>query len=145
MPRTSSIGTSSSPYYNGLTYQSYAYDIDPAGQVVGMAERAVPRDFYGAALWPASGKPPTSLEGNGSVLQAAYGVNARGQVVGVGLCGGRGHACAWEAGQLRNLGSLDYDGQSQPLAINDSGVAVGWADGRRSGPPACPGVARASL
>src|SRR5438105_162633 len=24
------FGTSSSPYYNGLTYQSYAYDIDPA-------------------------------------------------------------------------------------------------------------------
>ena len=125
------FGTSSSPYYNGLTYQSYAYDIDPAGQVVGMAERAEPRDFYGAALWLAGGKPPVSLEASGYVLQAAYGINGRGQAVGVGRCGGLGNACLWEAGQLRNLGWLDYavyDGQSQPLAINDSGVVVGWAD-----------------
>ena len=125
------FGTSSSPYYNGVTYQSYAYDIDPAGQVVGMAERADARDTYGAALWPVDGKPPVSLEANGYVLQAAYGTNGRGQVVGVGRCGGLGNACLWEAGQLKNLGWLDYaiyDGSSQPLAINDSGVAVGWAD-----------------
>lgn len=125
------FGTSSSPYYDGLTYQSYAYDIDPVGNVVGMAERAEPRDFYGAALWPAGGKPPVSLEASSYVLQAAYGINGRGQAVGVGRCGGLGNACLWDAGQLRNLGWLDYavyDGQSQPLAINDSGVAVGWAD-----------------
>src|SRR5574341_775269 len=32
------FGSSSGPVYNGVTYQSYAYDIDPAGQVVGKAE-----------------------------------------------------------------------------------------------------------
>jgi len=124
------LGSSSSPVYNGVTYQSWAYDIDPAGQVVGQAESPGPEDPYYPALWPADGKPAIRLEANGNGLNVAYGINRRGQVVGLGSCGGKGNACLWEAGQLTNLGWLDYavyNAQSQPLAINDSGVAVGWA------------------
>jgi probable HAF family extracellular repeat protein len=122
------FGTSSSPFYDGLSYQSYAYAINPSSQVVGMAELAQPRDFYHGALWASDSQPPISLDTNGSVLQVAYGINALGQVVGVGLCGGRGVACIWDAGHLSNLGSLDYDGQSEPLAINNQGDVAGWAD-----------------
>ena len=125
------LGSSSSPVYKGVTYQSWAYDIDPAGQVVGQAESPGPADPYYPALLPADGEPAIRLEANGNGLDVAYGINGRGQVVGHGSCGGLGNACLWDAGQVRNLGWLDYaiyDGLGQPLAINDSGVVVGWAD-----------------
>lgn len=58
------FGTPSSPYYNDLPYGSYAYAIDPAGRAVGMAERAEPREFYGAALWPVDEKPISFVKGD---------------------------------------------------------------------------------
>lgn len=120
------FGSSSGPVYNGVTYQSYAYDIDPAGQVVGKAESPQTADIHYPVLWPADGAPPIRLEANGDGLFTAYGINGRGQVVG--LCGGQANACMWGSGQLSALPSLPYTYPgSQPLAINDSGVAVGWS------------------
>jgi probable HAF family extracellular repeat protein len=108
-------------------YRAYPYDIDPAGHVVGMAESSENSGLFGAALWLAPDGRLASLNADGIVLQVAYGINAIGQVVGVGGCGEMGTACVWENGRLRDLGSLDYDGRSEPLAINDNGDVVGWA------------------
>jgi probable HAF family extracellular repeat protein len=127
---------SSTPVYNGITYQSWAYDINPSGEVVGQAESPEPGDVYYPALWPGEGKPARRLEANGNGIYTAYGINGRGQVVGLGSCGGMGNACLWNADQVTNLGWLDYavyDGRSQPLAINDSGVVVGWEDAAPTG------------
>jgi probable HAF family extracellular repeat protein len=107
-------------------YRTYPYDIDPTGRVVGMAEQESPRDVFRGAMWHTSATP-VSLDAGGVVLLVAYGINAVGQVVGVGGCGEMSLACLWEAGELKDLGSSGYDGFSEPLAINNDGDAVGWA------------------
>ena len=130
------LGSSSGPVYDGIVYQSYAYDINSAGEIVGKAETPEGGDAFYPSLWPADGGRAIRLEANGNGLGWAYGINGQGQVVGVGSCGGLGMACLWDGQQVTNLGWLDYavyDGLSQPLAINDSGVAVGWADAAPTG------------
>ena len=128
---------SSSPVYNGITYQSYAYDINATGQIVGKAETPEPGDAFYPALWPTGGGGAAiRLESNGNGFDMAFGINGQGQAVGQGSCGGLGMACFWDGHQVTNLGWLDYavyDGHGQPLAINDSGVAVGWADAAPDG------------
>jgi probable HAF family extracellular repeat protein len=126
------FGTSSSPSYNGITFKSYAYALDPSGRAVGMAENADARESLRGAIWSDEGAP-SALDANGIVLEVAYGINARGQIVGKGRCGDMGTACIWDEGQLRTLGTLDYDGFSTPLAINNRGEAVGWAEASPAG------------
>ena len=112
---------------------SYAYAINAAGRTVGMAENAAPRESLRGAIWGAGDRFPSNMDANGIVLEVAYGINAMGHVVGKGRCGDMGTACLWDGTQLVTLGTLDYDGFSTPLAINDRGEAVGWAEASPSG------------
>jgi len=91
-----------------------------------MAEREPLNGSFGGALWSAN-DTPVRLSAGGTILVAAYGINALGQVVGPGACAEQGTACLWEAGGVTDLGSLDYGGYSEPLAINNHGDVVGWA------------------
>lgn len=128
------FGNSSSPSYQGRSFKSYAYAINQAGQVVGMAEDEVPREGLRGAIWPAAaGSAPTAMNAGGVVMEVAYGINAAGHVVGYGRCGEMGTACLWEGGQLRSPGWLDYPGFSMPLAINNRGEVAGWSQAAPGG------------
>lgn len=80
----------------------------------------------------------------GDLDGAATEINDRGQIVGIsGKCDqavGRftaRHAVIWENGRVHRLGSLGGVAWNTPMAINNHGVVVGFADlpGDRSGNP----------
>jgi len=115
---------------------SIAYFVNAQGQVAG--------DSYTNAIPnPTTGEPtvdPFFWENGhivdigtlGGVLGGVYGLNNRGQVVGVSALeadpNGHQHAFLWEGGSLRDLGTLggSFD-FSWANGINDSGEIIGIA------------------
>lgn len=92
---------------------SFAFDINNAGQVVGTSSFA--GSFASqATMW--NGSTATAL-GSG----AAYSINNRGQVAGVGS----GGATVWSGGAATTLSPLGAGGSSAAYGINDSGQVVG--------------------
>ncbi len=119
---------------------SYAYAINAAGQIVGMAENEPPTVFgiFGASvtakeatgvLW--SGKTKTALPPlSGDVGSAAYGINNAGVVVGQSVdAKGTVRACLWRDKKPVDLNAAVPGGSGWTLtrasAINNRGWIVG--------------------
>jgi probable HAF family extracellular repeat protein len=118
----------SSIVWNGTTPTSlgpntYAYDINDAGQIAGYIPFG--RDAYHAAIW--NGGTPTDLGTLGGTHSYAYGINSSGQVVGLSTLAGNsgmGHATLWNGTVATDLGALGGSG-SWARRINDAGQIVG--------------------
>ena len=67
----------------------------------------------------------------------AYGINERGQIVGVSTTSTGVHAVLWENGSITDLGTLPGHNYSEALGINERGQIMGlsgvWADGCNAG------------
>lgn len=65
----------------------------------------------------------------GGPFSHAFGINARGQVVGSSsIASGDFHAFLWEDGEMTDLGTLPGAFQSFAVGINNRGQVVGRAD-----------------
>ncbi len=128
---------------DGLPGFPYAQPLglSDAGVVVGSARKsAVPGDAVGARAFAAQGTRMRDLGTLGGPYSHAFAVNLRGQIVGkadlaprpewiasaLGLPPVATHAFLWEAGKMRDLGTLGGD-TSRAHAISESGVVVGQA------------------
>jgi probable HAF family extracellular repeat protein len=104
---------------------SWAYEINNSGQVVGYAENAAGRSR--AFLWTSGGglQDLGTLGGNES---RAYSINNSGKVVGVAQnAAGYWRAFSWTAGGgMEDLGTLGGN-ESEAKGVNDAGAVVGSA------------------
>lgn len=129
------------PTFGGT--HGFATGTNNFGQTVGWAENRVeddtcnaPQRFqFRAALWDRDGRihelPPLATDRT----SAATALNDRGQVVGIsGACSNAvgeysaAHAVLWEHGVPRDLGDLGGKAWNTPMAINQQGVVVGFAN-----------------
>ena len=95
---------------------SEAVAINNSGQIAGYASGAT---SFHAALW--QNGTISDLDTGRTAGSAAYGINARGQVVGV-----NGFTAAlWDNGSFTDLGALPNQHGSFANAINDTGQIVG--------------------
>jgi probable HAF family extracellular repeat protein len=123
----------------------YAAGVNNLGQVVGWSETSFhdPTCITGtevlqflATLWAPGTNQPTELRPlPPDPDSAATAINDRGQVVGIsGLCsvavGGASaeHALLWENGVPHDLGNIGGKAWNTPVAINNRGVIVGFAN-----------------
>lgn len=99
---------------------SEAYAINSLGAITG-------RSINRAIIWD----PVQGLRYIGdaqSAVTEGFGLNDRGEVVGITTAGGFLHAFFWdEAGGMRDMGTLAGQGYSRAYAINNSGQAVGYS------------------
>lgn len=103
---------------------SYAYDINERGQVVGEAKDAGQK--LRAFLWQDGAMAQLPQIQNG--IAAALAINEGGVAVGYSKDGAGGRfATRWEDGVLSVLPGLGDD--SAAFAINDAGVIVGYSAG----------------
>jgi len=125
-------------------YDGYAAGVNNEGKVVGWAENTVHDPtcsgsqvlqfeavVWGPKLNQMTQLPPFPPDPD----SAATAINDKGQVVGIsGLCsvavGGASaeHALLWENGVPTNLGNLGGGAWNTPVAINNQGVIVGFAN-----------------
>ena len=81
--------------------------------------------------------PTASQYGRLGPFAAAYGINNRGQIVGVSTTLTGVHAVLWENGIPTDLGTLDGHNYSEAFGINERGQIMGisgvWADGCNAG------------
>jgi probable HAF family extracellular repeat protein len=116
-----SLGTLGAPFQ----CCSEAFDINPAGQIVGRSTTA--DDVDHAFLWTKG--VMTDLGTLGGTTSAATGINPSGQVVGgSATAAGRGHAFLWAKGVMTDLGTLGGNSStagSDAAAINPAGQVVG--------------------
>ena len=123
----------------------YAAGVNNAGQVVGWSETSFhdPTCVTGtevlqflATIWSPGTNQPTALSPlSPDPDSAATAINDRGQVVGIsGLCsvavGGASaeHALLWEGDVPHDLGNIGGKAWNTPVAINNHGVIVGFAN-----------------
>ena len=129
----------------------FATGTNNRGQTVGWAENTV-RDpsclppqvlQFRAAVWgPRTNQirelPPLP----GDTTSAATAINDRGQVAGIsGICSNAvgeysaAHAVLWENGQATDIGNLGGVAWNTPMAINQRGDVVGFANAPDTDPP----------
>jgi probable HAF family extracellular repeat protein len=125
-------------------YDGYAAGVNNDGQIVGWAETTVhdstctsPQVLqFEAVVWGPEINQITALKPYGTDPDsAATAINDRGQIVGIsGICsvavGGASaeHAVIWKNGVPTNMGNIGGQAWNTPVAINNHGVAVGFAD-----------------
>jgi probable HAF family extracellular repeat protein len=130
------------PTFGGT--HGFAAGVNSRGQVVGWAETTVhdptcdsPQVLqFRAALWePKHGTMRELPPYPGDSTSAATAINERGQAVGIsGECDvavGRfsaQHAVLWEKGRVTDIGNLGGISWHTPMAINQSGVVVGFSN-----------------
>lgn len=111
---------------------SRAWDVNNNGVIVGEHSRSQSSDLR-AALWRAGRVQDLGTlggtAGQWGTSAIAHSVNDRDQVVGAALPGsgsGALHGFLWEAGAMRDLGTLGGDGESTvAYGINNQGQVVG--------------------
>jgi probable HAF family extracellular repeat protein len=112
----------------------FAADINERGQVVGATQvggtpvAPFPAPPFFAFLWQRG--VMTNLGALGGVESIAYAINNRAQVVGEFTSvdpNGNGitHAFLWDDGEMRDLGTVSGDTDSQAFALNNEGQIVG--------------------
>lgn len=149
---TDGVMTALPPFQGG--YDSYAAGVNNRGQVVGWAENGVldptcnnapPVSQYlqfEAAIWgPGLTEMKELPPYPGDPDSAATAINDLGQVVGIsGICqnavGNQSatHAVFWENGQPINMGNLGSTAWNTPVALNNHGQVVGFANNTSSDP-----------
>lgn len=137
------VMTALSPLPGG--YDSYAAGVNNKGQVAGWAENGIhdptcnaPGQVlqFEAVIWGPKLDHITQLPPYpGDPDSAATAINDKGQVVGIsGLCsnavGGASaeHALLWENGVPTNLGNIGGGAWNTPVALNNQGEVVGFAN-----------------
>ncbi len=114
---TQDLGTLGGP-------NSYAYEINTAGQVVGQAEISPGTDH--AFLW--SNGAMQDLGTFGGPQSTANAINVAGQIVGAAeTASGSWHAFLWSNGMMLDLGTLPGYTDSYAFGINADGQVVGGA------------------
>jgi len=105
---------------------TFAYDINDRGDIVGGISGGHPGER--AIVWLAPAYEPLDITPPDAPYGVAYGINDRRQVVGLVGETDREWAFRWDArsGQVVDLGGLGGS-NARALAINERGVAVGWA------------------
>lgn len=102
-------------------------NINAQGQVVGFA-KTLDDNIRGRAFVFHNGKFETLL-GLGGKDDAAWAINASGQIVGISETTEKtSHACLWENGKVKDLGTLPKGRFSTAHSINSQGWAVGVGD-----------------
>jgi probable HAF family extracellular repeat protein len=126
---------------NGLN--SYAFDINDAGDVVGMADVSSDQStniFRHAVIWRAG---THAIEDLGTLSgfrdSVAYGVNNLGQIVGQSAYGTGPfstvpRAFVWDGGQMFLLPAVVSNSAAEAHAINDLGQIVGTENQGNGGP-----------
>jgi probable HAF family extracellular repeat protein len=116
--------------------QSLAFDINDAGQVVGLSELDQGDLFVERAyVWDQAAGMRAIPASGGLTPTIAYGVNNAGQIVGVASVSGGFHAFLLNGGlggTLVNLGTLappsDVNARSFAYEVNEAGQVVGYSD-----------------
>jgi probable HAF family extracellular repeat protein len=117
-------------------------DINEDGTIAGWATTAT--SAYGAVVWRAGTHEPVDITPPGADSAVASGINDHGQVVGsLATSTGPGRAFRWdpETGRAVDLGDLGLSASAS--AINNAGVAAGWADTAES--PGRPAAIHAAI
>jgi probable HAF family extracellular repeat protein len=126
-------------------YNAFATGSNDFAQIVGWAENNVHDSTcngrnqvlqFEAVVWgPRPGEIHALPPFPGDLDGAATAINDQGQIVGIsGICNQAVgaytaiHALLWQNGQPINLGNLGGHGWNTPMAINNRGVVVGFAD-----------------
>ena len=122
-----------------------ASGINERGQIIGSGGGGILSNVAPhAVLWDNGtvtdlGIVATWFFGDGDRLDFshAYGINNRGQIVGVSTTSTGVHAVLWENGTVTDLGTLPGHNYSEALGINERGQIMGlsgiWADGCNAG------------
>jgi probable HAF family extracellular repeat protein len=99
-----------------------ANSINTAGQIVGFAQGST------TVAWLYSSGTTTTLPNLAGGTAEAWGMNDNSQIVGAcSVSSTVTHACLWQSGVVHDLGALPSAMFAEALAINGSGVAVGFS------------------
>jgi probable HAF family extracellular repeat protein len=137
------------PTFGGT--HGFATGTNNRGQTVGWAENTV-RDptcnapqvlQFRAAIWgPRADQMEELAPLPGDTTSAATAINDRGQVVGIsGICSNAvgeysaAHAVLWEGGRAIDLGNIGGVAWTTPMALNERGDVVGFANPAGTDPP----------
>jgi probable HAF family extracellular repeat protein len=137
------------PTFGGT--HGFATGTNNRGQTVGWAENTVhdptcnaPQvlQFRGAVWGPGQEQMEELPPLPGDSTTAATAINDRGQIAGIsGICGNAvgeysaAHAVLWDRGRVFDLGGLGGVAWNTPMAINDRGDIVGFANAEGTDPP----------
>jgi probable HAF family extracellular repeat protein len=124
------LGSLGGHWGNPDEINSYAYEINNLGQIVGFCRYELDplNPYWRSFLW--ENGEMTDLRYGGRV-DAAYGINDQGQIVGMFYYGGRFRPFLWQDGEFTDLGALGWEGsEGSAYAINHLGQIVGQSGGR---------------